>query len=194
MDFMKYNSYQVLSFGTLSLFSFALVYFFYQITLLYFNRQIQVECWFCRTLTTVKAPDINDFFCSACSQYNGFTESGDYNRYLSAQFDERLNPSSFAVPLSSSVSTSVKLSQSDILCSLCTQKQIYKIEQLAQFEASCEANWEQELGEFKQELESCCQLCPLCTIKVHSRIDQVWIHINLGQVPYVYKWQLRSIS
>ena len=177
MDFPQFNLQQILLFGTFSLFLCALFYFLYQLAHLYCNRQIRVECWFCRALSTVKAPDRNAFFCSTCSQYNGFTESGDYNRSLPAQFDESLNPRSSALPSSSNSSIS-KPSRSDILCALCTQRQAYKIAQLARFEASDEANWENELGHFKQKLESYCQLCPLCTLKVHKRIDQVLTHLS----------------
>nr|CDS17086.1 Heavy metal associated [Echinococcus granulosus] len=178
---IRFTAHHILTVGTCGLFLCALIYFLYRLLHLYLNRNILVECWFCQSLTTVKVSDRNAFFCFSCKQYNGFTESGDYNRSLPAQYDASLNPRGFILPRNSSI---INNSKSDILCSLCTQRQAYKINQLARFEPSNEANWDRELSQFKKELESRCVLCPSCTIKVHRRINQIDAKI----LPSVLSW------
>ncbi|KAL5110685.1 hypothetical protein TcWFU_007600 [Taenia crassiceps] len=180
MDFISFIPYHILTVGTCGLFLCALCYFLYQILNLYFNRKIVVECWFCRSPSTVRAPDRNAFYCVSCKQYNGFTESGDYNRPLPAQYDASLNPRSFALPCNSNANNS----KSNILCGLCAQRQAYKIDQLARFEPSNETDWDRELNQFKKELEGRCGLCPSCTIKVHRRINQIDAKI----LPRVLSW------
>lgn len=170
MDFGNLYSRQVINPIICALFLCALSYFLYNLYLLYINRIIRVECWFCKALTSVNFKDENSFFCSSCHQYNGFTESGDYNCILPAQYDAQLNSQVYAIHSDADRSRPVK---SDILCGSCTQRQAYKIEQLANFEPSNEANWDQELKQFKKELESCCMLCPSCMLKAHKRIDNV---------------------
>ncbi|VDM17204.1 unnamed protein product [Hydatigera taeniaeformis] len=176
MNLTSIEAYHVATVGTCGLFLCALTYFLFQVLHLYFNRKILVECWFCRSLSTVKVSDRNAFFCISCKQYNGFTESGDYNRPLPAQYEANLNPYIFTSPRNLTVNNS----KSDILCVLCAQRQAYKIDQLARFEPSNEASWDQELDQFKKELEGRCVLCPSCTIKVHRRINQVLNRLYLN--------------
>ncbi|VDD78617.1 unnamed protein product [Mesocestoides corti] len=148
-----------------------LIYLFYNSVRLFRNRRLCAECWFCRTQNLVQVHDRNSFYCFACHQYNGFTNSGDYNRLLPAQWEPSLNPSGFSMPCKRSASNFT--THSDILCPLCSQKQEYMINQLAGFEASSEATWDYELNLFKQGLERRCMLCSVCKVKVHKTIKQV---------------------
>lgn len=183
MDISKLHSRQFLSLSIFAFFLCALFYFLYQLYILYRNRIIRLECWFCKALTSVSVKDKNSFFCSLCHQYNGFNDSGDYNCNLPAQYDVRLNPQSFAIRSNGVTARSFK---SDIFCTVCSQRQAYKIEQLAQFEPTDEANWDQELSQFKKELENRCMLCPSCMIKVHKRINNVSIS-SFSVVPFVMR-------
>ncbi|VDL38943.1 unnamed protein product [Hymenolepis diminuta] len=113
--------------------------------------------------------------------YNGFNDSGDYNCSIPAQYDVQLNPQSFAIRSSGVTAPSFK---PDVFCTVCSQRQAYKIEQLAQFEPTNEANWDRELSQFKKELENRCMLCPSCMIKVHKRIN----NIDIKMIPKVLLW------
>ncbi|KAM7538381.1 hypothetical protein Aperf_G00000073910 [Anoplocephala perfoliata] len=180
-DFANLLPRQVINLIICILFLCSLSYFLYKLYLLYINRIIRVECWFCKSLTSVNVKDENSFLCSSCHQYNGFTESGDYNCDLPAQYDAQFNSQVFAVH---SNSVRGRTTKSDIFCFTCTQRQAYKIEQLANFEPSNEANWNQELKQFKKELESRCMLCPSCMLKARKRIDM----IDMKLIPKVLLW------
>lgn len=167
MDAAK--SRHFLCLAVLSLFICAIFYFLYHLYILFKHRCVKVECWFCKNYTSVRAPNKNSFVCSSCSQYNGFTECGDYNCDIPAQYDASMNSSEFSAgpkrfPLKS---------RSDILCSECSRRQIYKVNMISQFEHSDEKTWDQEYKKFKKELESRCALCPSCTLKVYKHINSV---------------------
>ncbi|RWS25701.1 transmembrane protein 201-like protein, partial [Leptotrombidium deliense] len=60
--------------------------------------KVTVSCWFCNEYTKVERKHRNSWICSRCEQYNGFSESGDYNMVIRAQLDCQLNSKRFCVP------------------------------------------------------------------------------------------------
>ncbi len=74
---------------------------------------VSIECHFCGTRQSVE--DANKFFCSACQQYNGFKEDGDYNIVRPELFIEELNPT----PISKG---EFRVASSVVLCEQCDRK------------------------------------------------------------------------
>nr|XP_022902101.1 uncharacterized protein LOC111414874 isoform X1 [Onthophagus taurus] len=132
---------------------------------------VKVNCWFCNESTKVPYENRNAFNCPNCSQYNGFDESGGYNKDIPEQHDELLNvctPQMFKINRKSSLNG---------LCRLCNNNQRLKVYQLASFIPLNEENYDAEVDHFGKQLEKAYKLCPECDFKVKQTLitQQKWI-------------------
>ncbi|XP_053379975.1 transmembrane protein 201-like [Mercenaria mercenaria] len=123
-----------------------------------------VTCWFCGGKTEVPYDNRNCWDCPSCEQYNGFDKDGSYNKPIPAQYDERLNKP-------------IKCQEDDfigghnVLCDRCTQNQLLKIKQLANFIPYNEKNYDEEVDAFKRHIEKVYRLCLPCEIKVQQELQ-----------------------
>nr|XP_029709579.1 uncharacterized protein LOC115255629 isoform X1 [Aedes albopictus] len=130
---------------------------------------IRVNCWFCNVNTRVPYESSNSWFCPSCTQYNGFTEDGDYNREIPAQYQSRLNPQA-------NITDDDKISYStphNGLCFGCNRNQELKIHQLASFVPDVEEDYDEEVEEYKRELEQTYKLCSRCERVVKRTLNDV---------------------
>ncbi|XP_062540059.1 uncharacterized protein LOC134207974 isoform X2 [Armigeres subalbatus] len=130
---------------------------------------IRVNCWFCNTNTRVPYESNNSWFCPSCTQYNGFTEDGDYNREIPAQYQSRLNPQA-------NITDDDKISYSapqNGLCFGCNRNQELKIHQLASFVPDVDENYDEEVEEYKRQLEQTYKLCSRCERVVKRTLNDV---------------------
>ncbi|XP_074655173.1 uncharacterized protein LOC141908845 [Tubulanus polymorphus] len=134
------------------------------------RRQVEVNCWFCQEDTTVLYSNINSWNCPSCNQYNGFTEDGDYNRPIMAQFKEFTSVNHQSPP--SSCRSSDKFSTcAKKLCHSCNQKQTLKVRQLANYVPYNEDNYDLEIQKFQMQIEKSYELCSMCRELVKEEID-----------------------
>lgn len=130
---------------------------------------IRVNCWFCNTNSRVPYENHNSWFCPSCTQYNGFTEDGDYNREIPAQYQCRLNPQA-------NVTDDDKISYSaphNGLCFGCNRNQELKIHQLASFVPEDDENYDEEVEEYRRQLEQTYKLCSRCERVVKRTLNDV---------------------
>ncbi|KAG5673103.1 hypothetical protein PVAND_003177 [Polypedilum vanderplanki] len=132
---------------------------------------IKVNCWFCNTNLRVPYNDWNSFKCPKCEQYNGFTEDGDYNKEISAQFSSKLNNISYCQRTNQD--ERMRLSASNGFCEFCSRNQEIKVIQLANFRPRCESTYDQEIEEFKQKLDDSYQLCQQCQRHLNKTLNRV---------------------
>ena len=97
-----------------------------------------VNCWFCNSNQWVPWIQRNGFTCKKCDQYNGFDDSGDYNRFMASQRIEGLNTNS----LCQKGRISPALLNTNGLCDLCNQMQAVIVERLNKFEAVDEVGFQ----------------------------------------------------
>lgn len=124
----------------------------------------RVTCWFCGKKSKVPYEYKNCWDCPSCEQYNGFDKDGNYNKPIPSQYDERLNH-----PIT--CDKDEFLGGHDILCARCSQNQLLKIKQLANFVPYNEKNFDYEVDAFKQHLEKVYRLCLPCEIKVQRELE-----------------------
>ncbi|XP_065072781.1 uncharacterized protein LOC135697123 [Ochlerotatus camptorhynchus] len=130
---------------------------------------IRVNCWFCNTNTRVPYESSNSWCCQSCTQYNGFTQDGDYNREIPAQYQCRLNPRS-------NITDDDKISYAapyNGLCFGCNRNQELKIHQLASFVPEVEENYDEEVNEYRRQLEQVYKLCSRCERVVKRTLNDV---------------------
>ncbi|XP_055632596.1 uncharacterized protein LOC129773067 [Toxorhynchites rutilus septentrionalis] len=144
----------------------AFVNLFYRVRKLF---PVKVNCWFCNTNTKVPYDDGNSWVCPSCTQYNGFTEDGDYNREIPAQYQRKLNPGA-------NITDDDKISYSapqNGLCFGCNRNQELKIHQLASFVPEVEENYDEEVEEYERQLEISYKLCSRCERVVKRTLNDV---------------------
>ncbi|XP_044271506.1 uncharacterized protein LOC123015697 [Tribolium madens] len=136
------------------------------------NFPISVNCWFCNSWTKVPYDDRNSFDCPTCSQYNGFTHDGGYNKIIPEQHDEFMNQSTRV--------KSRKSGASNGLCALCNNNQQLKVFQLAHFVPMNEENYDVEIEHFQKQLEKAYKLCKKCDKVLKKTISKqnAWIFGN----------------
>ncbi|KAK9501416.1 hypothetical protein O3M35_012143 [Rhynocoris fuscipes] len=139
--------------------AFTILLIFIRDCILWIRNKIpkRVQCWFCHSKTTVQYSISNSWYCSNCDQYNGFTKSGDYNKVVDNQYDEKLNYS-----VTSIGRTSDAWKSTNRLCEKCNHNQELKVQQLASFVPLNENNYEIEIEHYRAQLEKCYKLCPNC--------------------------------
>ncbi|KAK2169389.1 hypothetical protein LSH36_10g03075 [Paralvinella palmiformis] len=128
---------------------------------------VTVNCWFCNANTKVPYGNRNCWDCPSCEQYNGFSEDGDYNKPIPAQFVEEFNYPVTPIQQSDSFHSS-----SDVLCLRCQQNQDLKIRQLANFLPYSEATFDYEMEAYKRHLEQMYKLCRWCEQNVYDVLDR----------------------
>ncbi|EFA09679.2 uncharacterized protein LOC103314318 [Tribolium castaneum] len=133
---------------------------------------ISVNCWFCNSWTKVPYDDRDGFDCPTCSQYNGFTSDGGYNKIIPEQHDEFMNKSTRV--------KSRKSGASNGLCALCNNNQQLKVFQLAHFVPMNEENYDVEIEHFQEQLEKAYKLCKKCDKVLKKTISKqnAWIFGN----------------
>lgn len=143
--------------------------FFNALFLLRKRFPIRVNCWFCNSNLRVPYNDWNSFTCPKCEQYNGFTDDGDYNKEISAQFSSKFNSNAFC----QRTTADARLPPSNGFCEFCSRNQEIKVIQLANFRPRCESTYDQEIEEFRQKLEDSYQLCQQCQRHVNKTLNRV---------------------
>lgn len=138
---------------------------------------VSVNCWFCNKNSKVLYKKRNSFDCPYCTQYNGFTENGDYNRVIEAQHNLFLNNTNkifIEKPVHSTPNTS------NGLCESCNKNQQLRVLQLASYEPLNHKNYEKEIEHFEKQLEKTYKLCNICskTVKSTIRKQNAWIFGN----------------
>ncbi|XP_058443695.1 uncharacterized protein LOC131425654 [Malaya genurostris] len=130
---------------------------------------VWVNCWFCNGNCKVLYENANSWVCPSCTQYNGFTEDGDYNREIPEQYQCRLNPRS-------NITDDDKISYSvpyNGLCFGCNRNQELKIHQLASFVPDVEENYDVEVEEYQRQLEQTYKLCSRCERVLKRTLNEV---------------------
>lgn len=128
-----------------------------------------VNCWFCNASTRVPYINLNSFNCSSCSQYNGFTTTGDYNRVIPEQHYSKLNLSR----TNFCERTELQKLTHNGLCEGCNRNQEMKIIQLANFKPRCDSRYDEEVEEYRLKLEDSYQLCQQCNRHLKKTLNRV---------------------
>ncbi|XP_073971209.1 uncharacterized protein isoform X2 [Rhodnius prolixus] len=121
------------------------------------NLPKSVQCWFCHSKTKVDYRFANNWYCSNCDQYNGFTKDGDYNRLIDNHYEEKLN-----FTITSEGRTKDAWKPTNRLCEKCNRNQELKVQQLASFVPLNEKNYDIEIEHYRTQLEKCYKLCSNC--------------------------------
>ncbi|KAK6965480.1 transmembrane protein 201-like isoform X1 [Biomphalaria glabrata] len=130
------------------------------------SSEVTVNCWFCNENNRITRAEKQSWICSHCEQYNGFTEDGGYNQDLSEQYNVKDYKTK---PLCSSMDSS----ETEVsLCKSCSQNQVMKVRQLADFTPFHEINYDQEIDMYKDYLEHLYSLCQTCEAKVNNFLCQ----------------------
>ncbi|KAL3861924.1 hypothetical protein ACJMK2_007935 [Sinanodonta woodiana] len=144
---------------------------------------VHVNCWFCNKDTVVPYGNRNCWDCPHCDQYNGFNETGGYNKPIPAQLHDDLN-----YPVGCKQVEFI--SNDDVLCESCNRNQQLKIKQIALFEPMNEANFDAEFAAHKIHLERVYKLCSVCQEQVDQELqrqDEILrpkvekLHVSLNQ-------------
>ncbi|XP_059469993.1 transmembrane protein 201 homolog isoform X2 [Neocloeon triangulifer] len=132
---------------------------------------IKVNCWFCNLDSKTHFNNRNSWTCPKCDQYNGFTQSGDYNKPMPEQSFEHLNRTV------QSVKWETYNPSHNGLCRKCNINQELKVQQLASFVPIIKANFDEEIELYRQRLERAYRLCPECDVKLNYKLNSVkqWI-------------------
>ncbi|XP_054283718.1 transmembrane protein 201-like isoform X1 [Macrosteles quadrilineatus] len=117
---------------------------------------IKVNCWFCNSYTSVPYNSANSWYCPHCDQYNGFCSDGSYNRVLTEQFNEKFNSGLWCTK------STQKIPNVNSLCRFCNLNLELKVRQLAQFVPINQANYDEEITLYSDQLERVYRLCTRC--------------------------------
>uniref|UniRef100_A0A914WC04 Ima1 N-terminal domain-containing protein n=1 Tax=Plectus sambesii TaxID=2011161 RepID=A0A914WC04_9BILA len=131
-----------------------------------------VNCWFCNANSRVQYERRNAWTCPECEQYNGFTETGDYNRDMREQRDGRLNRhfTQLTRPKRQQPPDLTSLDPPNGLCNSCNENQALKVRQLAIFTPIDEKRYDEEVESFKSRLEKIYPLCAKCDQFLHNTL------------------------
>ncbi|XP_073943572.1 uncharacterized protein [Choristoneura fumiferana] len=126
----------------------------------------RVNCWFCNSNFWWKFVERNSWVCPKCEQYNGFTKDGDYNKPLiSASNDSANKP-----PRSPKVFQ--KSPPKNGLCKMCNVNLQLKVAQLANFVPMNERNYDNEIEDYKMQLEKAYKLCSPCRKVLQKKLHK----------------------
>nr|CAI5842962.1 unnamed protein product [Callosobruchus analis] len=142
------------------------VLFVVVVNLYFLNRNgffIRANCWFCNAWTKVPYSQRNCWDCPSCSQYNGFSEDGGYNKVIEAQHAYGFTR----------IKTNVKTEPAtNGLCTYCNNNQQLKVYQLANFTPLNEDKYDIEIEHFQKQLEKAYKLCRKCEAVLKATIDR----------------------
>ncbi|XP_058062331.1 uncharacterized protein LOC131212471 [Anopheles bellator] len=142
----------------------------------------KVNCWFCNRDTCVPYDESNSFVCPTCTQYNGFTADGDYNREIPEQYQAKLNRDYCVTPLGNITDDdkwgnakgfAASSTQYNGLCFGCNRNQELKMHQLASFVPEDESNYDFEVEEYRKQLEQAYKLCGRCERVLKRTLNDV---------------------
>nr|CAH7721585.1 unnamed protein product [Callosobruchus chinensis] len=143
-----------------------LVLFVVVVNLYFLKRNgfhIRVNCWFCNAWTKVPYSQRNCWDCPSCSQYNGFSEDGGYNKVIEAQHAYGFTR----------IKNNVKTEPAtNGLCTYCNNNQQLKVYQLANFTPLNEDKYDIEIEHFQKQLEKAYKLCKKCEAVLKATIDR----------------------
>ncbi|KAK3861144.1 hypothetical protein Pcinc_032848 [Petrolisthes cinctipes] len=151
---------------------------------------VKVNCWFCNQDTKVEFRYEESWVCPSCQQYNGFTEDGDYNRDLPAQYCESLNTPPHNQKQRSRVSSHAGLALGNGLCQTCNLNQTLKVRALADYTPIHPDNYDKEIEEYRKRLEKTYGLCRQCEATLHQTLGKQdsWLK------PKLISWRLHQTS
>uniref|UniRef100_A0A0K0DG79 Ima1_N domain-containing protein n=1 Tax=Angiostrongylus cantonensis TaxID=6313 RepID=A0A0K0DG79_ANGCA len=134
----------------------------------------KVNCWFCQHDQRVPFEQQNSFICASCEQYNGFDESGGYNRKIPGQHCV------VAVkPTRRFCTSNMKGSGSNGLCDNCNRQQEIILRRIAEFEPSDDNHWNEEVEIYRYKLNKAYPLCVRCTFVAQDKMQQEkWLHFG----------------
>ncbi|KJH42154.1 hypothetical protein DICVIV_11860 [Dictyocaulus viviparus] len=139
----------------------------------------KVNCWFCQKDQRVALDQRNSFVCTSCEQYNGFDESGGYNRKVPGQYCvlARAPTKRYCTPLDvhttrPDVVPQESRSSSNGLCVDCNQQQEIILKRIAEFEPLNEHRWEEEVEFYRYKLNKAYPLCAKCTFFAQEKMQQ----------------------
>ncbi|XP_022255524.1 transmembrane protein 201-like isoform X2 [Limulus polyphemus] len=152
---------------------------------------VRVYCWFCGEKHVVPFGNRNCWDCPHCDQYNGFSETGDYNKPIPAQYDESLN---FPVTGSVVEGYEEKYKQPLIngLCKECNQNQTMKIRLLADFVPLNKFCFDQEVEAYQRHLEKVYKLCWQCEVHVQKKLSQQDAELRPKIPPHLLNYSLNQ--
>ena len=145
------------------------------------KKPIKVNCWFCNQDQEVARHKAEEgFYCQFddCGQYNGFNDSGGYNKVISAQYYHSLNVRSSKLghgpthgpsghgPSGASDQHIRRFQTIRKLCDKCNDQQMLKLFQEKDFDpdisSSDEEAWDREMKKFRNELDKKFPICKNC--------------------------------
>jgi hypothetical protein len=138
------------------------------------------NCWFCNTQNSVSIFKRNSWHCNNCTQYNGFTKDGDYNKIIPEMYSNK-NKKIFSNNTSTTTTTSRRTSQNynlnnnnnnntNGLCEKCNLNQELKLIKLTNYESKNEDTYDFEIEMYKDYLDKLYDLCDTCKSKVKFEI------------------------
>ncbi|KAJ1373979.1 hypothetical protein KIN20_036555 [Parelaphostrongylus tenuis] len=138
----------------------------------------KVNCWFCQHDQRVPFEQRNSFVCASCEQYNGFDESGGYNRKIPGQHclialkpTKRFCASSAMSPTRPDVIPQ-EGGGGNGLCDNCNRQQEIILRRIAEFEPLDENKWNEEVEIYRYKLNKAYPLCAKCTFFAQDKMQQ----------------------
>jgi len=144
-------------------------------------RQVNVNCWFCGEVSSIRASETNSWTCPECDQFNGFTSEGDIDERAERQklgtnrFQER--GSVFCTPVKAPMQFGAPQ-----LCSRCSDLPEIKARRLREFVPTSEAFEDEEIAAFERQLERTCRPCIMCQMKIdqYLKSQQAGLSANIS--------------
>ena len=113
--------------------------------MIYLNK----DCWFCNELNSVSIFKRNNWYCQKCTQYNGFTKDGDYNKEIPEMY---------------------KTTERNCLCENCNRNQEIILNKLSNYEAKTVSTNDLEIEMYRGYLDKLYNLQGDCKSKVKFEI------------------------
>ncbi|KAK5966913.1 Gtr1/RagA G protein region [Trichostrongylus colubriformis] len=138
----------------------------------------KVNCWFCQQNQRVPYEQRDSFVCSNCEQYNGFDESGGYNRKVPGQqcFGAVVPSKRYCTPMKANLARPDVVPRegysSNGLCEKCNRQQEIIMRKVADFEPLNEERWSEELEMYRYKLNKIYPLCARCTFFTQNRMQE----------------------
>lgn len=147
--------------------------------------RVKVNCWFCNKDVNIEYRYSDGWMCPSCQQYNGFTEDGDYNQDIPAQYCESLNHT--LRPKCTRTNTQPGLALGNGFCQTCNCNQALKVRALADYTPIHPENYDNEIDEYKKRLERTYSLCRQCEATLHQTLGKQdsWLK------PKLISWRLQ---
>ncbi|XP_075678810.1 uncharacterized protein LOC113789491 [Dermatophagoides pteronyssinus] len=132
--------------------------------------KINVECWFCMSKHRIRYLDRNSWYCPCCQQYNGFNVDGSYNRHMNEHYYQ--SNSNYFCQNNSIINNQFRYEHYR-LCDDCNEREAIKIRMIAQFVPVDEQRFDEELFQFRKNLEQMYPICENCNQLVRKLINDI---------------------